>query len=205
MTTEEQAKAVINGKEILSNIVQIINAAPELSKVKIMPEVFKPGDTLSVDAAGTDADGDDVSISYEWTKNGEPAGNEKNISETLKRGDKVSVRVTPFDGEIYGSPIIINREIRNLPPMITENKKYILKGDIYSYQVKANDSDRDTLVYALKSAPPGMNIDQARGLIRWNIPADFQGKASYTVSVSDGYGGEAKQDFVFETRLEPDK
>lgn len=200
-----QAKTLVNGKEILSNIVQIKNAPPELSKVKIMPEVFKLGDTFSVDAAGTDVDGDDVSISYEWTKNDGPAGNEKRISETIKRGDRISVKITPFDGEVYGSPVILKREIRNLPPMIAEDKKFTMKGDLYSYQVKAVDPDGDKLSYALKSAPQGMTIDQASGLIRWDIPADFQGKVSYTVSVNDGNGGEAKQDFVFVTRVEPGK
>ena len=46
-----QARAAINGNEILSNTVMIINTPPELSKVKIMPEVFKPGDKLYIDAA----------------------------------------------------------------------------------------------------------------------------------------------------------
>jgi len=200
-----QGRAVWHGKEILSDSIRIRNAAPEISKVAIMPEVFKPGDTLSVEVSGTDIDGDDVSISYEWIKNGEPAGTEKKIAGTLRRGDNVSVKITPFDGEVYGSPVILKREIRNLPPMISEDKKFIVKDDLYTYQVKAVDPDGDTLFYALKSAPRGMTIDQATGMIRWNIPANFEGKASFTVSVSDGNGGEAKQDFVFESRAEPRK
>ena len=200
-----QVRAILQGKEILSDSIRIRNAAPQISKVAILPEVFNPGDTLSVEVSGSDIDGDDVSIFYEWTNNGEPLGNEKKISGTLKRGDKVSVKITPFDGEVYGSPVILKREIRNLPPMISEDKKFIVKGDVYSYQVKAVDPDGDTLSYALKSAPQGMTIDQATGLIRWNIPASFQGKASFTVSVNDGFGGEAKQDFVFESRAESGK
>jgi hypothetical protein len=39
-----QAKAIIDDKEILSNTVIIVNAPPELNRVKIMPEVFKPED-----------------------------------------------------------------------------------------------------------------------------------------------------------------
>jgi hypothetical protein len=50
-----------------------------------------------------------------------------------------------------------------------------------------------------------MTIDQVTGLIRWNVPAGFQGKTSFTVSVSDNYGGKVKQDIVFETRAEPRK
>ena len=199
-----QGRAILQGKEILSDSIIIKNAAPEISKIKIMPEVFRPGDTLSVEVSASDIDGDDVSISYEWIKNGEPAGNEKQMAGTVKRGDKVSVKITPFDGETYGRPVILKREIRNLPPMIVEDKKIIVKGDLFTYKVKAVDPDGDTLSYALNSAPRGMAIDQATGMIRWNIPADFQGKASFAVTVSDGNGGEAKQDLVFKTRVEPE-
>ena len=200
-----RGRAILRGKEIQSDSIRIKNAAPEISKVAIMPEIFKPGDTLSVEVSGSDIDGDDVSSFYEWIKNGEPAGTEKKIAGTLRRGDKVSVKITPFDGEVYGSPVILKREIRNLPPMISEDRKFIVKGDLYTYQVKAVDPDGDTLSYALKSAPQGMAIDQATGLIRWNIPASFEGKVSFAVSVSDGNGGEAKQDLVFESRAEPGK
>jgi hypothetical protein len=200
-----QVRAILQGKEILSDSVRIRNASPEISKVTIMPEIFKPGDTLSVEVSGSDIDGDEVDVSYEWIKNGEPAGSEKKIAGTLSRGDKVSVKIIPFDGEVYGRPAILKREIRNLPPMISEDKKFIVKDDLYTYQVKAVDPDGDTLSYALDPAPAGMTIDQLTGLIRWNIPANFEGKASFAVLVSDGNGGVARQDFVFETRLEPGK
>jgi len=194
-----QARAVFQGKEMLSDSVKLKNSSPGISKVAILPEVFKPGDTLSAEAEGSDIDGDEITITYEWNKNGEPAGSEKKIKATLRRGDIVSVRITPFDGEVYGHPAILQREIRNFPPMIAEDKKFVMKGDLYTYQVKAVDPDGDTLVFALKAAPQGMTIEQDTGLIRWQVPSAFEGKTSFSVSVSDGHGGEAKQDFVFQT------
>jgi hypothetical protein len=140
--------------------------------------------------------------SPEWTRNGEPAGNEKKINAQLRRGDMVSIRITPFDGEVYGHPAILQREIRNLPPMIAEDKKFVMKGDLYTYQVKAVDPDGDALVYALKAAPRGMTIDQESGLIQWKVPSEFEGKTSFAVSVTDGHGGEARQDFVFKAGAE---
>jgi hypothetical protein len=198
-----QAKALIQGKEILSNIIQIKNAPPEISKVRILPEVvWKPGDTLSVEVSGTDIDGDEVTISYEWTKNGEPAGNGKRIEGPLKRGDKVSVKITPFDGEVYGRSVILHREIRNLPPMIIDDKKFNFDGKVYSYQVKATDPDADALTYSLKTAPAGMTIDSSTGFIEWNVPPEFTGKVPITISVTDGHGGEAIQSLALEIRPE---
>jgi len=199
-----QARAILQGQEIVSNIVQIGNSPPEISRVKIMPEVFKPGDTLSVDASGTDIDGDEVILSYEWTKNGEPAGNSRQIQTSLKKGDKISVKIIPFDGAVYGQAGILHREIVNLPPIITDNRKYLFDGKRYSHQINAADPDGDSLTYSLKKAPSGMRVD-ANGLITWDVPSDFVGKALFTVAVADGHGGEATQDLTLEIKPEQKK
>ncbi|MFH1014597.1 MAG: Ig domain-containing protein [Nitrospirota bacterium] len=199
-----QAKAMVKDREILSNIVKLKNAAPELTKIKIMPETFKASDTLYVDVVGSDIDGDEVTILYEWTKNGEPAGKEKHIGVPIKRGDKISIKITPFDGESYGQAVILRREIRNLPPVIMEDKEFSFDGKRFSYQVKAADPDNDTLTYSLKTAPSvkiapsGMTIEKTTGLIQWIVPQDFTEMTEIAVVVSDGHGGEALQSFVFE-------
>jgi hypothetical protein len=198
-----QAMITIQDKEIISNSVQIKNSLPEISKITFLPEVFKPGDTLSVEVSGSDTDGDEVTIAYEWTKNGEPAGNSKRIEVPLKRGDKFSVKITPFDGEAYGRPIVLPKEILNLPPMINEDKTFHFNGTVYTYQVKATDPDGDPLAYSFKSAPPGMTIDPSTGFVQWNVPSEFKGKAPITVSVTDGHGGEAIQSLTLE--ITPEK
>lgn len=199
-----QAKAMIKGREVLSNAIEINNAPPVVTSVKFVPEVLDHGDTLGVEAKGEDIDGDAVSFVYEWTKNGEPAGNAKNISTVLKRGDKIKVRITPFDGEVYGRPALLEREIENMPPVITKEKdlKFSFDGKVYTYQVKATDPDGDPLTYSLKSGPAGMAIDPSTGLVRWDVPEDFQGKAPFIVLVSDGQGGEASQKLTVQIKTE---
>jgi len=198
-----QARAMLHGREILSNTIQIRNSLPEISKITFLPEVFKLGDTLSVEASGSDIDGDKVTVSYEWNKNGEPAGNSNRLEVPLKRGDKISVKITPFDGEVYGRSVVLPKEILNLPPMINEDKKFYFDGKVYSYQVKATDPDGDLLAYSLKSAPQGMTINPSTGLIQWHVPPDFKGKSPITVSVTDGHGGEAVQNLTLE--ITPEK
>lgn len=197
-----QAKATLAGKEIFSNIVKIKNSPPGITSVKLLPESFKPGDALSIEAATKDPDNDDVTLIYEWTLNGEPAGNTKQIGSQVKKGDKVSIKITPFDGEIYGRPVFLNIRMQNLPPVIIDDKKFSFDGKVYTYQVRASDADNDPLAYSLKEAPPGMTIDKT-GLIKWNVPPDFKGKASCIVSVTDGQGGEAILNFTID--ITPEK
>jgi hypothetical protein len=45
-----------------------------------------------------------------------------------------------------------------------------------------------------------MTIDPSSGLIKWNVPPSFKGKAPITVSVSDGHGRESLQSFTIEIK-----
>jgi hypothetical protein len=195
-----QVKAIMQEKEIFSNTILVKNAPPEISKIKFIPEVFKPGDILGVDVTGKDIDNDKITYIYEWTKNKEPAGSDKQIGAPIKRGDKISVRITPFDSEAYGKPITLEREIKNVSPIINEHTNFKFDGKTYTYQVNATDPDEDILTYSLKSAPAGMTINPKTGLIQWNVPEEFKGKAVFIVSATDGHGGESTQNLAFEIK-----
>jgi hypothetical protein len=184
-----QAKATILGREVLSNVVQIVNTPPEIIKVKLLPEIIKPGDTLSIEAEGYDIDGDNVIMQYEWTRNEQPAGTGQSIQGILKRGDKIKIHVTPYDGEAYGRSVILNREIGNWPPVIIMHNEFKFDDNVYTYQVKATDPDGDELTFSLLSEQEGVKIDRTTGLLTWAVPADFKGKKSVTVVVNDGHGG----------------
>jgi hypothetical protein len=188
-----QAKALIQGREILSNKIEIVNAPPEITSIKLLAEIVKPGDALGVAVTGSDVDGDSViTFLYEWTINGRPAGTGERIGGPVKRGDAVVVKVTPYDGESYGRSIELTREIQNLPPIIQEHGEFQFDGTRYTYQVKASDPDGDPLTYAIESPAEGMTIDKSSGLMTWNVPAEFKGKKSVSVVVTDGHGGTAR-------------
>ncbi|HET7319932.1 MAG TPA: putative Ig domain-containing protein, partial [Nitrospirota bacterium] len=101
-------------------------------------------------------------------------------------------RVTPFDGVVCGDSVTLEREIRNMPPVITAHNEFSFDGTVYSYQVKASDPDDDTLAYSLEGAPDGMAINKSTGLITWKVPSGFKGDAGATAVVNDGNGGVAR-------------
>jgi hypothetical protein len=194
-----QARATVQGKEVLSNVVEIKNAPPSIVDARIVSEPGKGG-SLLVEASARDADGDNVTLEYAWTRNGEQAGSSQRLTGQFKKGDKISVKITPFDGAEYGNAVVLQREIANLPPVIIDHREFRFEGGIYTFQVKATDPEGDPLTYSLKSSAEGMTINEATGLITWNVPRSFTGKMAVSVSVTDNHGGEARQNLVFEIK-----
>jgi hypothetical protein len=187
-----QAEATVGEDTVLSNQVSLLNAKPRLTHVKILPEVFTPGEDVHVEAQAEDPDGDMVDIEYEWTKNGAWAGRGEALSQPLKRGDAFSVRVIPFDGQQYGAPVVLTRKVQNMPPMLSEHKDFHFDGISYTYRAQAHDPDGDPVRFGLSGAPEGMSIDPVTGVVRWKVPPDFTGTATFTITASDGAGGAAE-------------
>lgn len=84
----------------------------------------------------------------------------------------------------------------NLCPIITSTPKVIAKnGENYTYQVKAEDPDGDTLRYDIEKiiyAPgqdigDGFKIDKETGFVFWNVPKENPSTITYiSIKVTDG-------------------
>jgi hypothetical protein len=84
---------------------------------------------------------------------------------------------------------VLFRSVTSSPPTKTD-------GNIYTYQVKANDPDDDPILFTLKSAPKGMEIDKETGLIRWEIRKGDQGTHPIEIEASGGEGAKSFQRYT---------
>jgi hypothetical protein len=154
-------------------------------------------------AEGYDADGDPVQLEIAWRKNGQPAGTGNRLTAPVKRGDKVIVTVTPFDGKDRGISATLSREILNTPPAIEGQEQFQVSDNAVTFTVRASDSDGDPLMYSLKDAPTGMSIDRKTGVVRWVTSPGATGKVPFSVVVSDGTGGESTARFTVTIAEQP--
>ena len=181
-----------------------LNQPPTVTSVDVTPNFPKIGDTLKITTTAKDSDGDEVAFIYQWFKNEELLPEETSDALSLKgyqRGDRIMLNVIPYDGKEKGSPGVMKVTIGNISPEITSNpNESRFENRRFTYQVKATDSENDPLAYSLKAAPAGMTIDKSTGLIQWDVPPDFRGRASVTVSVTDNQGGEGLQSFIYDIR-----
>jgi hypothetical protein len=156
-----------------------------------------------VEAEGYDADGDPVQFEIAWRKNGETSGNGNRLTAPVKRGDKITVTVTPFDGKERGKTATLSREILNTPPAIEGQEQFQVTDNAVTFHVRASDADGDPLTFSLKDAPAGMNIDRQTGSVRWVTSPGTTGKVPFTVIVSDGSGGESSARFTVTVAEQP--
>lgn len=180
------------GKPFLSSPQKILNSPPVIQEVWIEPKMANARDNLKVHLKSFDPDGDFIYYTYKWEKNRVPMSEEgKEVLERgrFKKGDLITVTVTPDDREIVGTPKKSDSiVILNSPPVIVSSPPPSVEGTKYLYQVKADDPDNDPITYTLKSGPKGMEIDKSTGLIRWEIRKEDKGAYSIEIEASDGEG-----------------
>jgi hypothetical protein len=95
-----------NGLETSSAAVEIVNSPPTAPEIAIDPEDPEPTENLYCEilAPSYDADGDDISYSYTWYRNGVETSITTSVvtSDQLADGDTWECVVTPNDGEDDG-------------------------------------------------------------------------------------------------------
>lgn len=109
---------------------------------------------------------------------------------------KVVLRATDSMGASTTQAFTITVRAGNSPPLVTSNPpSSAFIGVLYSYAIAAQDRDHDTLAYSLVTAPQGMSIDPATGLVQWSPTAAQTGLHDVAILVDDGRGGHTLQTY----------
>jgi RHS repeat-associated protein len=181
----------------------IPNRPPAFTSVPLLEATV--GKLYTYPASATDPDGDALSYTLttgpqgmivdgatgrvQWTPAPDQAGNHP-----------VVVRVADGRGgwaeQVYTVEAAASRA--NRPPVFVSQPAGAAQvGQTYRYDADATDPDNDPLTYSLATgAPLGMAIDPASGLITWTPDASQMGDTNITVSVADGRGGTAAQNYT---------
>ncbi|MAY82068.1 MAG: hypothetical protein CL930_14970 [Deltaproteobacteria bacterium] len=102
-----------------SNTVYISNSLPVVDLIELTPDGADTTDTLVATVTTSDADGDEVIVSYDWYVNDILVSTSPVLNGEIyfDKGDRVYVEVVLFDGEDAGDPTTSETiEIQNTPP-----------------------------------------------------------------------------------------
>ena len=192
----------VQGKEVSSDPVRIVNSLPKVTAVSLDPELPRRNSVMKARVEASDPDGDTIAFSYQWVKNGEVLMGESSETlrdPTLKKGDRIILRVEPYDREGTGEEVASQEVvIFNSAPVITSSPRaQKMKSSLYQYRVVAEDPDGDPITFSLgSSSPRGMTIDPQAGLVRWKVGRDDAGTHTVEIIAADGDEGRCTQKFT---------
>ena len=141
----------------LSGEVSVIplNAPPSMISATIAPTSPDTDDVLTATPAAQDPDGDPLTYSYQWTKNGADipgataATLDLGVSGNGDRGDVIAVRVTASDGSATSDPLTsASVTVINSAPSVSVTLTPIKPShkDMLTADVAVSDADLDTVM-----------------------------------------------------------
>ncbi|MFP6843727.1 MAG: Ig-like domain-containing protein, partial [Thalassolituus sp.] len=113
----------------------------------------------------------------EWT----PVGDEGTVDVTIEVADGGENGVQPASQNFTIAVTAVN----DAPVITSAAVVTATEDETYSYEVSAADEENDVLQWSLTTAPEGMIIDSATGVITWT-PAETVTSEAVVVEVSDG-------------------
>ncbi len=181
------------GETIVSQVATILNVDPTIEGV-VAPATGGEGEDLlfevTTDDAGIDDLPDHLAI---WTWGDGTSDVGTSLTHAYADQGTWTVTLTVDDGDTGQATQTMTVVTENVAPTITSTPPTnAVQGTLYTYQVVVDEPGDDVLTFTLApSAPAGMTIDAATGLIEFTgTYAQSQG-APFTivVGVDDGEGG----------------
>jgi DNA-binding beta-propeller fold protein YncE len=141
----------------LSGDVTVIplNAPPTVISATIAPTSPDTDDVLTATVVAQDPDGDPLTYSYQWTKNGGDIAGALGATLNLAlgdngdRGDQIAVRVTASDGSATSSPLTsASVTVINSAPSVSVTLDPIKPShkDMVTAEVAVSDADLDSIM-----------------------------------------------------------
>ncbi|RYX83627.1 tandem-95 repeat protein [bacterium] len=169
-----------------------VNEAPS-AKVTLSPSTPTTNALLQATVTGSDTDGDTLTYSYQWKKGDTILASEKASTLNLSKvgngdkGDKISVLVTPNDGNLAGSVATATVTIANSIPTMAAKTFAGRESLKLSGTIVGQDADKETLTYSLVKAPRSGSLQlQTNGSFTYTPKANWNGSDSFQARVTDG-------------------
>lgn len=164
--------------------------APIVRAIHMKPARPSRLDTLTVDVNVSDPEGEELTIEYHWSVDGNEAFGHDEPRFDLRdyeRGQKVqlTVRIRDLSNEVHGTSDIVT--IDNADPQFTVSPEDVHRFD--GFRIEAEDPDGDAITMRLDGGPAGATLDP-RGVLHFKgSEADKGGHYAIKVILDDGHGG----------------
>ncbi len=181
------------GETIVSGVSSIANVAPTITSV-VAPTTGDEGEALQFDVVSDDvgvADIPDHVATWDWGDGTSDTGASLTHAYIDQGTWTVTLTVDDQDSGTVSQTMTVVTS--NVAPLITSTPPTnAIQGTLYTYQVVVTEPGDDVLEFSLAaSAPAGMTIDAATGLIEYTATyaQSLAGPYTVVISVTDNEGG----------------
>lgn len=133
------------------------NHPPVVHSISLVPDLIVRQGVVTAVVETKDADQDEVQLRFRWLVNDIPLPGQSSSTlnlEGLKRGDRLTVEVTPYDGKAEGtSARVADRMVGNTPPVVRAvvlEPSGVKAGDPIKATVDGSDMDGDAVRYTYR-------------------------------------------------------
>ncbi len=175
------------------------NAAPNItSRPTFLATVDQPYEYQLV---ASDPEGDAISYDLPGFPFGMTVDTNGLVAWTPVAGQEgphvVTLVASDSNGAWSAQQFTLTAATNDAPTIISSSPTTVAAGAIYRYDVQVQDPDGDTVLFGLSAAPAGMTID-AFGRLEWSPLVGDIGSSEVEIIVTDGRGGEDRQNFALD-------
>ncbi|HYK97582.1 MAG TPA: hypothetical protein VEU77_04240 [Candidatus Acidoferrales bacterium] len=183
-----------NSANVLGAVAQHVNTAPVIDSLSLSPASPRTNDVVTASVAAHDPDGDVLTYTYAWQRNGVTIAGATGPSLDLSvagngdKGDTITVRVTVSDGQATTNATA-SVTVANTPPTVTVSLSTATPGkrDTVVATATGADADSDALIYSYTWRLGGVlqpNTTSSFDLRK--VEAEYGTVLTVTVVASDG-------------------
>jgi RHS repeat-associated protein len=173
------------------------NKAPVITSPP--PLAATVGGLYSYAVKAADPDGDKVTFSLISAPPGmtiDPTSGQVNWTPSAAElgTNLVTIAATDPAGALGLQRYAVVAQVNQLPTISSKAITTVTAGTTYRYDIRASDSDGDTLTYTITTGPNGMTVD-AMGRVSWSPAIGDIGSHPIVLTVADSLGATATQRF----------
>lgn len=200
-----QVSGISSGSSAELAVAEDRGRPPVIEKVSFEPGFPVTGEQLLARVQASDPDGDEIKVRYRWEIDGEAVqeSEDSTLNSPLHRGAFIEVAVIASNSSADSGPVKVSVFVGNASPTLRLAGQSLGGDNTYRATIEAADAEGDPVKFALKTGPPGMNIDPDTGIVQWLVRPEETG-SGYEVQVAarDSEGAETLLGYQIKTRLE---
>ncbi|MFO0707024.1 MAG: putative Ig domain-containing protein [Nitrospira sp.] len=132
------------------------NHPPIVHSLSVVPDPIVRQGVITAVAETKDIDQDEVQLRYRWFVNDRPISGASSAAfsaDYVKRGDRLTLEVIPYDGKSEGVPTRVTRVVENTPPVVQTvslDPLHARAGESIRAVIDGSDVDGDVVRYSYR-------------------------------------------------------